>query len=91
MSNKKTLKEVFEFFPNAKWITQDKGRDGIISIHVKKPEIERTWCAWDHWDSDIDSQSHIDKRIMTIDWGGRRTWEQRCVSREEILTKGASR
>lgn len=85
MSNKKSLREVFEFFPGAKWITQDKGRSGVISIHMSKPEKTRTWSEYDHWSSDIDNEINIDRCILQIDWQHRKTWKKRCVSRSEII------
>ena len=85
MINKKSLCEVFEFFPDAQWITKDKGKKGLISIHREKPKIERTWSEYDHWESNLDTVSEIDSSILKIDWQHRKTWKERCVSRAEIM------
>lgn len=85
MSNKKSLREIFEFFPDAQWITQDKGKNGLISLHTKEPTHDKTWSKFDHWSSCIDTQSQIDRRILKLDWQHRKTWKERCVSRSEIM------
>ena len=85
MSKKKSLKEVFEFFPNAKWITQDKGKNGMINIHMTEPWQEPMFGTHSHWESDINTMSNIDQSILQIDWGKIRTWDKKFVSREGVL------
>ena len=78
MSNKKTLKEVFEFFPDAQWITEDD--DGNVGIWNRKPEITVTWFSDEDFNDTIIDLNHI-----KIDWQHRKTWRERCVSRAEVL------
>jgi hypothetical protein len=82
MKSKKTLREVFEFFPNAKWITQDEC--GCISIYTQsqKPHYWGGIRAWIH-----DNQLRIYKDYFVIDqWPESMiNWKQRCVSREEVM------
>ena len=83
--NKKSLKEMFEFFPNANWISQDKGRNGLISIHIDKPEKMALFFELDHWLSSINNMSGLDRKLCQIDWGNRKTWISRCISRKEVM------
>jgi len=84
--DKKSLKEVFEFFPNAKWITQDsRGEGHSIKIweQSERPEIHvySPNRVWDNWSVVI----NIYPLFMELDWGHRRTWKSRIVSREEVV------
>ena len=91
MSNKKTLKEVFEFFPKAKWITQDgkkSERPNQVYIYLNTPE---QWTPYESewWRQDKESIGNevisIPASMINIDWGERRAWLQRCISREEVM------
>jgi len=83
--NKKSLKEVFEFFPDAKWITQDSREttDGWIVIYFQKdkPLNDDEY----YWNLHEDTCTTVSLKTLMIDWGNRKTWKSKCVSREEII------
>ena len=79
MSNKKSLCEVFEFFPDAQWITE--GDSGEIELWFVRPlDYEGYWYS-----EGFDNVAEIDSDILKIDWQHRKTWKERCVSRAEIM------
>lgn len=92
--DKKTLIEVFEFFPKAKWITQG-GKDQFyeIKLHTSQPTIvDYNWwrpntkielLGWQCSFTDTNLRSSF-----KIDWKNRRTWQKRIVSRQEIMEEG---
>lgn len=86
--SKKSLKEVFEFFPNAKWITEcEYFGNTFIQVIIggesggEKPEYNFEEHVWSGPNCTID---FLISEIGEIDWGHRRTWNTRCVSREEV-------
>jgi hypothetical protein len=89
MKNKKTIMEIFEFFPNINWITKDSGVDGSIALHVNKPL--RSACM-EYLDgsyrsgyvSDEESCIILDSAHLQTDWGTLRTWKQRCIGRKGV-------
>lgn len=94
MSNKKSLKEVFEFFPNAQWITQD-GRNSesrTVNIYFSKNMPFPDYTHQD-WLQEIYKSLQGDERDiinimpsdLQIDWQHRKTWKERCVSRSQIM------
>ena len=85
--NKKSIREVFDFFPNAKWMAQD--RLGLrIYTKPMKPEIHDFLKGWYQF-LENRTQFHqgysLNESIIKIDWGNRRTWKQRIVSRSEAM------
>lgn len=89
--NKKSLREVFEFFPNAKWVTQDE--NGSETIHSNNPTTKGCVGLWASRGYKLDLSRLVgfmrstegENLIFEIDWQHRKTWKQRCVSREEVM------
>ena len=73
---KKTLREVFEFFPNAKWITEASETINIWD-KTRKPKYGNGF----YYGNTKISQIYYN-RGFNIDWEGR---EVKCVSRKEIM------
>lgn len=81
MSNKKTLKEVFEFFSDAEWIAENE--NGMIVVTFSKQRPTQEACIG-HW-MDLGKFMTI-YRFIEIQWPDNLgTWDKRCVSREEIM------
>lgn len=83
--NNKSLREVFEFFPNAKWITESLFGRTYILFKENKPLMYRDAWIKSPYIAHPD-MVFIDKSDMfQIDWEHRKTWGERCVSREDIM------
>ena len=82
MSNKKSLCEVFEFFPDAQWITEDSHGNYVIWKSRFKPEINELG-----YNEGLVKNTDfiIVDCMLQIDWQHRKTWKERCVSRSEIM------
>ena len=95
--SKKTLKEVFEFFPTAKWVTQDGRNSDSRTVNIYFSE-NQPFPDDNHqdWLQEVDKSLQGDERDiinvmpndLQIHWGNRKTWDKRCVSRYEIIQPG---
>lgn len=83
----KTLKEMFEEYPDYNWITQDKEPimwthepyldEVLFDCNGKMEYInEHSDCKLLLWATEFD--------MPKIDWGDLKNFNERCVSREEI-------
>lgn len=89
----KSLREIFEFFPNAKYITGNRttyGDGTVIEETLLHTQCKPNICSSGDWvgNSFESVQLGTCAGSIDVDWGNLKTTRSRFVSREEIINEG---